>query len=727
MDKVVEVYVDLAVHEVDRVFHYSLPAGLTLQLGQAVRVPFGRRSVLGIVVGFCTESPYPKLKDIGSVLYDGETVVTAEQLQLAQLLAEYYLCPLSLILRQMLPFRLDSSAWPQPKVKKVVVPAVDHLPAELSARAVKQREILATVLRLGELPQDEVDSASALKQLLEKGYVRAISVPVEPEALVARVNSPIQPPDLTAEQRAALKRLSEGLVAGRPTTWLLHGVTGSGKTEVYLRLIAAALEQKKQCLMLVPEISLTPQMVAHFQARFGSQVAIWHSGLTPRERFDEWRRIKDGSAQIVIGARSAIFVPLTQLGVIILDEEHDQSYQQDENPRYNTRIVAQLRQRTTGSLLVLGSATPSLETYTASEMGKCQRLELTERVSDRPLPPVRVVDMREELRAGHKGPISRRLEHALTECLNRQEQAIILLNRRGFASFLLCLDCGSVPFCPHCDISLTYHLSTGRLHCHYCGYQQPILRTCPECGSDRLRAQGIGTERLETYLKSRFPEATVERMDRDTTVGRNAHARILQGFGQGKSDILVGTQMIAKGLDFPRVTLVGVVGADSGLYIPDFRSAERTFQLLTQVAGRAGRGDSPGEVILQAFNTAHYALECARNHDYHGFYRQEMQMRQQGAYPPLGYMITLFFTNENETELIADAAFLAARLTEYLGVAGQLIGPTPCTVSKIKNSFRWQIMIKSGERARLRQILEQALEQYYTAKRRTQIILEFDA
>ncbi len=727
MSKIAEVYVDLAVHQVDRVFHYSLPEGLTVRAGQAVRVPFGHRKVLGIVVGLCEESPYPHLKDIAEVLYDGETVITAEQLHLARLLADYYLCPLSLILRQMLPFRLDSSAWPKPQVRKMIVPVVDRLPEELSARAVKQREILTRVLRLGKVPREEIDSPSALKQLIDKGYVRQIAVPVEPAGLVSEVNSPIKPPQLTPQQEEVLQQLLAGLDSGQPTTWLLHGVTGSGKTEVYMRLIAAALERGQQCLMLVPEISLTPQMVARFQARFGSRVAVWHSGLTPRERFDEWRRIRGGSAQIVIGARSAIFVPLTRLGVIILDEEHDQSYQQDENPRYHTRVVAQLRQRTSNCLLLFGSATPSLETYTASELGRCQRLELKERVSERPLPPVRVVDMREELRAGHKAPISRRLEYALEQCLQRHEQAILLLNRRGFASFLLCLDCGYVPYCSSCDISLTYHLSTDRLHCHYCGQQQAVLHTCPDCGSDRLTTQGIGTERLEAYLQTRFPEAKIGRMDRDTTTGRNAHARILQAFGQGNYDILVGTQMIAKGLDFPRVTLVGVVGADSGLHIPDFRSAERTFQLLTQVAGRAGRGDRPGEVILQAFNTQHYVLECARNHDYLGFYQQEMQMRRQGAYPPLGYMITLFLTNEDENELITDAAFLAARLTELFGGTAQIIGPAPCTVSKIKNSFRWQIIVKSGERRRLRQLVERALAEYYDAKRPTQIILEFDA
>ncbi|NLY54752.1 MAG: primosomal protein N' [Firmicutes bacterium] len=724
---IAEVYVDVAVHEVDRVFHYAIPSTMTLRLGQAVRVPFGWRSVVGVVVGFCTESPFPRLKNIGEVLYNGDSVVTEEQLELARLLADYYLCPLSLILRQMIPFRLDSSSWPRPKTKKVLVPVVEAMPSDLSARAVKQRELLAALLQRGELSQAEITSPSAAKQLVKKGYAREVVVPVKEEPLVSDVTSLIRPPTLTNEQEAVLQSLLEALTEGQTSTWLLHGVTGSGKTEIYLRLIQEALLQGKQCLMLVPEISLTPQAVARFQARFGSQVAVWHSALTPRERFNEWKRIKSNEAQIVIGARSAIFVPLTRLGVIILDEEHEHSYQQEENPRYHTRIVAQLRQRTTGSLLLLGSATPALETYAASESGKCHRLELRQRVSKRPLPAVHVVDMREEFRAGHKGLLSRRLEYALNECLVRQEQAIILLNRRGFANYLLCPDCGAVPFCPRCDISLTYHRRDQCLRCHYCGHEQDVLRVCSECGSDQLKAQGVGTEQLEAYLAERFSQARIARMDRDTTTKRDAHERLLRAFGQGQYDILVGTQMIAKGLDFPRVTLVGVVGADSGLYVPDFRSSERTFQLLTQVAGRAGRGDRPGEVIFQAFNTEHYAIECAKNHDYWGFYRQEMAVRRHGAYPPLGYMITLLFTSEDEAELVEDAVWLAELLAQHLEGVGQIIGPAPCSVSKIKDNWRWQLIVKSGQRMRLRQIVAQALEEYRNHKRRTQIILEFDA
>ena len=394
MNHIAEVYVDLAVHEVDRVFHYTIPSHMTLQLGQAVQVPFGHRSVAGIIVGFCAESPFKQLKSIDRLLYDGETVITEEQLHLAHLLAEYYFCPLSLALRQMIPFRLASSSWPKPKTESLLVPVIGEMPSDLPKQAYKQREILAKLLSRGEMPVQEANSPYAVKRLLENGYVRLVNVPVRPQPLVAQVSSLVRPPALTTEQQAALDELVAALHAPEPTTWLLHGVTGSGKTEVYMRLIAAALQEGKQCLMLVPEIALTPQMVERFQVRFGNQIAVWHSGLTPRERLGEWLRIKHGEAQIVIGARSAVFVPFAHLGVIILDEEHEQSYQQEENPRYHTRIVAQLRQRSTGSLLVLGSATPALETYAASEAARCHRLELTQRIGDSRLPVVHIVDMR---------------------------------------------------------------------------------------------------------------------------------------------------------------------------------------------------------------------------------------------------------------------------------------------------------------------------------------------
>jgi primosomal protein N' (replication factor Y) len=729
LSRIALVYVDLALHAVDRVFHYAVPPGMNLLPGQAVRVPFGRRQVPGLVVGFAAESPVSELKEIAEILYFGEQMITAEQLKLAGLLAEYYFAPLSLILRQMLPFRLslDQRRWPRPKTTAVLVPLVERVPESLSERAQRQRQLLATLIERGELPLSEAGSYSAAKQLEKKGLARIVLMEQRRAPLIAQLASSTQPFQLTADQQIALQELTRSLESGETQSFLLHGVTGSGKTEVYLQLIKVALEAGLQSLVLVPEIALTPQMVERFSARFGSQVAVWHSGLSPGERFDEWQRIRTGEARIVVGARSAIFSPFDRLGVIILDEEHDNSYRQDENPRYQTRVVAQLRQRTSGCLLVMGSATPSLETYYASETGRCRRLELPRRVMDQELPTVRVVDMRDEYRSGHSAPVSRRLEYELRQCLGREEQAIILLNRRGYANFLLCPDCGHVPFCSHCDISLTYHRRDGQLRCHYCGWAQPVLQACPACGSAQLKQQGFGTERLENYLQEILPEARIGRMDADTMAERNAHTRLLEAFGRGDYDILLGTQMIAKGLDFPRVTLVGVVGADLGLYIPDFRSSERTFQLLTQVAGRAGRAHRAGQVVVQTFSPEHYVIDCARHHDYLRFYQQEIKLRQHAGYPPLGYMITLLLTNENESKLAEDAGILASLLREELGPAAGLIGPAPAGVSKIRDSYRWQIIVKSRQRVALRRGVQQAMDRYYARGCRTHLVLDFDA
>lgn len=724
-----EVLVDLAVPTVDRIFHYQIPPDLPVELGQAVKVPFGRRQLPGLVVGFAQQAEVEQLRAIEAVLYHRSRLVTPEQLQLAAALAAYYLCPLSLMLRQMIPFRLtlDDSRWPRPKLQSVVVPLVDRLPDALSARAVRQRQLLTDLLERGELPLAAAGGSASVKQLEQKGWVRVVQVAIQRSPALAQVATSTQPLPLTADQQSVLDRLLAGYQAKQPGTWLLHGVTGSGKTEVYMQLIARVLAEGQQVLVLVPEIALTPQMVERFSARFGQQIAVWHSGLSPGQRFDEWQRVQRGEARVLIGARSAAFAPFSDLGLIVMDEEHDGSYRQDENPRYHTRVVAQLRQRLTGCQLLLGSATPALESYYASEIGKCNRLELPARISQSGLPPVRVVDMREELRAGHREPISRRLQHALALCLERQEQALVLLNRRGYANFLLCPDCGHVPFCPHCDISLTYHQSDHRLHCHYCGHTAAFPRQCPECGAGNWQSQGLGTEQLQDRLAALFPAARIGRMDADTTSHRDGHAQILGAFARGELDLLVGTQMIAKGLDFPRVTLVGVVAADAGLYVPDFRASERTFQLLTQVAGRAGRASHPGEVIFQTHRPDHYVLQAARNHDYQQFYQQELAMRQHAGYPPLGYLVTLLLTNREEPELIRDASSLHDCLQLALAGRAELIGPTPCGISRVRDSFRWQIIIRSRQRSQLRSGLSAALRQYQALGRRTGVLLDFDA
>lgn len=726
--KVAEVFVDVAVQAVDRAFHYLVPEHLEVVSGQAVQVPFGSRSVPGLVVGFADQLPQLDLKPIERILFDEMNVLTVEQLQLSYLLSEYYLCPVSLVLRQMIPFRLtlDQSRWPKPRLQSVVIPLVQDFPDELPARAKGQRQLMQQLLQLGSLPLSAAGSRSLVKQLEQKGLVRIEQVTTLRSPKVAAVGASQGTVKLTAEQQAALDTLLAGR-CGRSGTFLLHGVTGSGKTEVYMQLITEVLRGGQQALMMVPEIALTPQMVQRFSARFGDKIAVWHSGLSKGERFDQWGRVRSGAAAVVIGARSAVFAPFADLGLIIMDEEHDGSYRQEENPRYHTRVVAQLRQKITGCQLVLGSATPALETYYASEHGRCQRLELRQRVSELGLPPVRLVDMRDEYRAGHQGPISRRLERAIADCLQRDEQALVLLNRRGFANFLLCPECGHVPFCPHCDISLTYHQSDQRLHCHYCGHVAAVPKLCPECEHERLQSQGVGTEQLQALLMVLFPNARIGRMDADTTGQRDAHARLLGQFSRGEYDILVGTQMIAKGLDFPRVTLVGVVAADAGLYVPEFRSAERTFQLLTQVAGRAGRASHPGEVVIQTFSPDHYVLRHAANHDYLQFYRQEMATREQTGYPPVGYMVTLLLTNHDEQQLIDDAAKLRVLLEQHLARAVELIGPTPCGISRVRDTYRWQIIVRSRHRLQLRAGLAVALQDYYALSRKTGVIMDFEA
>ncbi len=726
--KVAEVFVDVAVQSVDRAFHYLVPEHLEVLPGHAVQVPFGARSLPGLVVGFAAEEPQMELKPIERVLYNQLTILTAEQLQLSYLLSEYYLCPLSLMIRQMIPFRLtlDQTRWPKPKLTSVVVPLVKQMPESLPTRAKKQRLLMQQLLLLGQLPLSAAGSRTMVRQLEEKGLVRVEQVTTLRSPRVSEVGATASAVTLTSEQQLALQTLLAGQ-ENRPSTHLLHGVTGSGKTEVYMQLIMHVVQSGRQALMMVPEIALTPQMMQRFSSRFGDKIAVWHSGLSRGERYDQWGRVKSGDASVVIGARSAVFIPFADLGLIIMDEEHDGSYRQDENPRYHTRVVAQLRQKITGCQLVLGSATPALETYYASEHSRCQRLELKQRVSELGLPPVRLVDMRDEYRAGHKNPISRRLERAVKECLDRNEQALVLLNRRGYANFLLCPECGHVPFCPHCDISLTYHQSDGRLHCHYCGHVAARPQACPECGHDRLQSQGVGTEQLQAILAALFPSARIGRMDADTTGQRDAHARLLGQFSRGEYDILVGTQMIAKGLDFPRVTLVGVVAADAGLFVPEFRSTERTFQLLTQVAGRAGRASHPGEVVIQTFSPEHYVLRHAANHDYLAFYQQEMLVRDQTGYPPVGYMVTLLLTNPAEDQLIDDAAKLYAVLEQHLPRTVELIGPAPCGVSRVRDTFRWQIIVKSRHRMQLRNGLDAALQEYYTLGRKTGVILDFEA
>ena len=484
-----------------------------------------------------------------------------------------------------------------------------------------------------------------------------------------------------------------GIHSKQFSPFLIYGVTGSGKTEIYLRAIEEVLKQGREAIVLVPEISLTPQLLSRFKDRFGENLCLLHSGLGRGERYDQWRRIWKGGVQIALGARSAIFAPFKNVGIIVVDEEHDPSYKQEEKLKYHARDLAVVRAKQNGTTLLLGSATPSLESFYNAERGKFHLLNLPERIERKPLPRVEVVDMR-----GEGGPLSEKVKVALQKNIGNREQSLLFLNRRGFANFILCPDCGLTFKCPNCSVTLTYHLRDRSLQCHYCDYQVPAPGDCPQCQGHRLRGMGIGTERLEQEIRLLFPEAQVSRMDRDTTSRRRSHQEILKGLESGKIDILVGTQMIVKGHDFPNVTFVGVVSADTSLHFPDFRSSERTFQLLTQVAGRAGRGRAFGEVVIQTYNPDHYSILKAKIHDFVGFYQEEIQFRKALDYPPFSRLINLRIIGNSERKTRA-ASEEMGRIGKFLLKGGlgkgiEILGPSAAPFAKMRGKFRWQMLVK---------------------------------
>jgi primosomal protein N' (replication factor Y) len=520
------------------------------------------------------------------------------------------------------------------------------------------------------------------------------------------------------EQAHVFRHLEEAAASRTFRTVLLHGVTGSGKTEIYLRLAQQVIARGGRVLMLVPEISLTPAVAGVLRSRFGDRVAIQHSALSDGERHDQWHLIRRGGADIVIGTRSAVFAPLEQLALVIVDEEHDGSYKQDEAPRYHGRDVAIVRARMEGALVVLGSATPSLESAWNAAAGRYDKVVLTKRVLDRPLADVQIVDMRREYaELGPDVTLSRPLLEAIAERLGKGEQTLVLLNRRGFATVIFCRQCGASLECPHCSVSLTFHRAQRRVRCHYCNYTAPVPKKCGACQGEYLEQSGFGTERLETDLKSRFPGARVVRVDRDTVRRRGAIAGVLQAVSRGDVDIVVGTQMIAKGHDFPAVTLVGVVSADVGLGLADFRAAERTFQLLTQVAGRAGRGDVPGQAIVQTLYPGHYAVRSAAAQDYTRFYEREMEFRTSLKYPPAIALINVIVKARTSEAAMADAHDLVIRTRRY-HPHGHVIGPAPAALSRLKNEYRAQFFIKGKQRPAMREALLRALEERPEIKRR---------
>ena len=583
--------------------------------------------------------------------------------------------------------------------------------------AKKKEQLLYYLQRLGTEKVTDVKemkelgfSTALLNEAAKNGWLTFIEKEAYRDPFANQTFEKTTALSLNAEQQVAVETILQSVQEQQSQTYLLEGITGSGKTEVYLQVIAEVLNQGKTAIMLVPEISLTPQMVQRFKSRFGEHVAVMHSGLSQGEKYDEWRKIERGEAEVVVGARSAIFAPIENIGVIIIDEEHEASYKQEETPRYHARDLAIWRSEYHHCPVVLGSATPSLESRARAQKNVYQRLRLTQRANQAAtLPTIDVVDMRQEVENGNVSSFSMSLQEKLQERLEKNEQSVLLLNRRGYSSFVMCRDCGYVLPCPNCDISLTLHMDSKTMKCHYCGHEERIPYRCPNCGQDKIRYYGTGTQKVEEELQTLLPDSRILRMDVDTTRRKGAHEKILRTFGEGQADILLGTQMIAKGLDFPNVTLVGVLNADTALNLPDFRSSERTFQLLTQVSGRAGRAEKPGEVIIQSFNPEHYAIQLAKAQDYEDFYTKEMYIRHRGDYPPYYFTVQITASHPEENEAAKQMFQIATKLKQGLSPQAILLGPTPNAIMRVNNRYFYQVIIKYKQEPMLQPLLKEIL------------------
>ncbi|MBC1321644.1 primosomal protein N' [Listeria welshimeri] len=725
--------------------------------GMRVSVPFGNRKIQGFVTSLDETEENPKLKGIDGVM-DLAPVLNEELMELGDWLAEDTLSFRVSAYQAMLPaalrakyekyfLRLDDENeeleqlfegyetldWKVAEARGLLkqigkwvregsVEVVYQVKNKITNKKVRVVSCLKSPYQLTEIIEDMPKNAKAQSRVL--AFFQAFE---GSEILFSELKKQAETTDTTIKKLADLNILtiqekiisrdpyqnhqfekSESLqllpdqqtacwkitAATEQETFLIHGVTGSGKTEIYLQTIEAKLKEGKEAIVLVPEISLTPQMVERFKSRFGSEVAVLHSALSSGEKYDEWRKIERKEARVVVGARSAVFAPLENLGIIIIDEEHEASYKQEDNPRYHARDVAIWRANKYQCPVVLGSATPSLESFARAKKGVYTLIELPSRVNDRAMPEVSVVDMREELRKENRTEFSTELLEKIKDRIAKKEQTVLMLNRRGYSSFVMCRDCGYVVECPNCDISLTYHQSSNQMKCHYCGHEERVPQKCPSCEGEHIRYFGTGTQKVEESLTKLIPEARVIRMDVDTTRTKGAHEKLLKSFRNHEADILLGTQMIAKGLDFPDITLVGVLNADTMLHLPDFRASERTFQLLTQVSGRAGRHERTGEVVVQSYNPEHYSIEFAKKHDFIGFYNHEMQLRKMGSYPPFYYLTMINVSDENEMKAIRTIQEMAQFLRGKLGPDAVVLGPVPSTITRIKNKYRYQCIIK---------------------------------
>ncbi len=694
-----EVIVDIAHSDVDKIFDYA--CGEQICAGMRVAVPFGKGVTTGFVMRVKEESDVPPER-IRKVLraQDAFPALTAESLLLARTIARRYRVPLALTLRLFLPAEMRTDKVSERYVTVCFLSGK----GEISPRAAKQLALVTYLEEHGEEESARLRElfGSALKALEDRGVVETRKKRVLRNPYEGAASAPAR--TLTKAQQDAVDCVKSG-----KSVTLIHGVTGSGKTEIYLTLIADALKAGKTAIFLVPEISLTPQMLRQLRARFGSEAAILHSGLSAGERFDEWMRLREGSARIAIGARSAVFAPVENVGMIVIDEEHDGSYSSESAPRYNTFDIARLRAKYNDCKLVLGSATPSVETYRRAVEGEFGLVTLTERINARPMPEVCLVDMRQEVRRGNATNFSRLLREKLQICLDGGNQAILFLNRRGYSQSVICRDCGYVAKCEHCDVALTYHSEESCLKCHYCGTRYKMPPACPVCGGRHLGYVGTGTQRVALELKKMYPSARILRMDTDTTSGKEGHFRILKQFAEREADILVGTQMVAKGHDFPSVTLVGILDADMSLHFPDYRSGERTFQLVTQVAGRSGRASAPGEVVLQTYDPENYILRFAAKYDYAGFYEHEIAMRAATAFPPFAKIVRVMVTGEDEhaamdalKEVYGNLSAIYERHREKFLFFNRMHAP----IKRIQNKFRYQVLMRLADGELLEEIYD---------------------
>ena len=722
---VAEVIIDSSVSKLNKIFDYEIPDNLKVKIGSRVFVPFGRKKELeeGIVVNIKPKSEY-EIKPIAGLQ---EEQIDDNYIELAKWMGHRYFCNVADCLKLMLPpGRTSKNVDNRIKEKKVNTISLAKSKEEISQilagnslRSEKQKRVLEFMLENDNVTYQDINiftdaTSSVINALVKKGYIEKNEVTVERNPLINENVKRSSKLKLTDEQKNTIEQIKD------TGEYLIYGVTGSGKTEIYLQLIEKNLLQGKSSIMLVPEISLTPQTVNRFVSRFGSEkIAVLHSKLSVGERFDEWNKIKSGKAQIIIGARSAIFAPAQNLGIIIIDEEHDESYSSEMAPRYNTIEVAEFLSKKFEIPLVMGSATPDMRTFYKAKNNQIKLLTLTKRANNSSLPEVKIVDMRNELANGNKSMISKELKEAIQENIENNHQTILFLNRRGFSTFVMCRDCGYTVKCKRCNITLTYHKQENKLKCHYCGYEQKVITECPECHSKNIKYFGAGTQRLEEEVKNFFPNATTIRMDIDSVSKKNSHEEILNKFRNENINILIGTQMVVKGHHFPNVTLVGVITADTELNMGDFRANEKTFQTLTQVAGRAGRDKEKGRVIIQTYNPDNYAIEYSKTQNFDLFYNTEINIRKELKYPPFCDIITISMSSKNKNELEKTIKnihiFLKNKvISEKFGVL--LYSPVTCPIDKIKDRYRMRVLIKCLYDEKMNKLINEMMNYFYGKK-----------